>query len=176
MFNKKNYSLNNFKKNGITWPHKINKKFNKTSLSKNYFLFKQRSNKHFGKYISLKPHLLSRFFYNLAVDHQIINKVKKVIGNNIYIWSSAFFVKAPGEGKIVSFHQDNHYWQLTTDKVVTAWVALSNSNTKNGALQAVPRSHKLGLIKKLDVKNARKSYLKGKKTTPDNDLLSYNQN
>ena len=32
------------------------------------------------------------------------------------------------------------------------------------------------MIKKLDVENARKSYLKGEKTTKSNDLLSYNQN
>ncbi len=176
MINKNNFTLKNFAKNGISWPHRISKKNVKNTLKKNYFLFMEKSKKYFGQNISLKPHLLSEYFYNLAVDPIIIRKVKKIIGNNIYIWSSAFFVKAPGEGKIVSFHQDNPYWQLTTNKVVTAWISLSNSNSKNGALQAVPKSHNLGLIKKLDVKNARKSYLKGEKTTGDNDLLSYNQN
>ena len=176
MLKKDKYNLDNFKNNGVSWPHSISKKFNKTSLSKNYLKFKKRSEDNLGMNISLKPHILSKFFYNLATDPMIIKKVKKIIGKDIYIWSSAFFVKAPGEGKIVSFHQDNPYWQLTTNKVVTAWVALSNSNEKNGALQAVPRSHKSGLIKRIDVKNARKSYLKGKKTTPENDLLSYSQN
>ena len=99
-----------------------------------------------------------------------------MIGEDIYIWSSAFFAKAPGEGKIVSFHQDNPYWQLTTTNVVTAWVALTESNSNSGALQVVPKSHKIGLIKKLDVHNPRESYLNGEKTTPSNDLLSYNQN
>ena len=33
----------------------------------------------------------------------------------------------------------------------------------------------MGLISNLDVKNPRESYLKGEKTTSDNDLLSYNQ-
>ena len=87
-----------------------------------------------------------------------------------------FFAKAPGEGKIVSYHQDNPYWQLTTDKVVSAWVALTNSNKESGALEVVPETHKMGIIKKLDVENPRSSYLKGERTTKSSDLLSYNQN
>ena len=77
------------------------------------------------------------------------------------IWSSAFFPKAPGEGKIVSYHQDNPYWQLTNEKVVTAWIALTNSNHESGALEIVPKSSNLGIINDLDVKDARASYLKG---------------
>ena len=145
-----NYDIKNFKTNGVAWP--------------------------FNKKLSVKPHILSNFLYKLACDDNVLDKVKEIIGDNIYIWSSAFFSKAPGEGKIVSFHQDNPYWQLTTTNVVTAWIALTSSDEKSGALQAVPKTHNMGLIKKLDVKNARKSYLKGEKTTPDNDLLSYSQN
>ena len=96
---------------------------------------------------ALKPHLLSTFFDEMARDKSIIDNVKKIIGEDIYVWSSAFFAKAPGEGKIVSYHQDNPYWQLTTDKVVSAWVALTNSNKESGALEVVPETHKMGIIK-----------------------------
>ena len=58
--------------------------------------------------------------------------------------------------------------------LLRGWLTESNSNS--GALQVVPKSHKIGLIKKLDVNNPRRSYLNGEKTTPSNDLLSYNQN
>ena len=85
------------------------------------------------------------------------------------------FSKRTREGKIVSFHQDNPYWQLTSNNVVSAWIALTKSDEKSGALSVVPGSHKKGIIKNLDVKNARQSYLNGEKTTSDNDLLSYNQ-
>ena len=46
-----------------------------------------------------------------------------------------FFCKEPKGGKIVSYHQDNPYWQLTTDKVVTVWIALTESNKNSGALE-----------------------------------------
>ena len=170
------YNVENFDENGIAWPYSLKIKHDISEFETQYFRYKENSQKHFGKDCSLKPHLLSKFFYDLAVDESILNNIKKIIGENIYIWSSAFFAKAPGEGKIVSFHQDNPYWQLTTTKVVTAWIALTSSNKKSGALQAVPRSHGLGLLNKLDVENPRKSYLKGEKTTVSNDMLSYNQN
>ena len=168
------FNINNFNKNGMAWPFTLSKNYN--NLEEKYFEFQKNAQKYLGHSVTLKPNLLSTFFDSLAMDESIINNVKKIIGNNVYIWSSAFFPKAPGEGKIVSYHQDNPYWQLTTDKVITAWIALTNSDENSGALEIVPGSAKLGLIKKLDVDNARKSYLRGEKTTKSIDLLSYNQN
>jgi len=168
------FDIDNYKKNGMAWPFELHSQYG--NLEKEFFDFQAKSKKNLGFLVSLKPNLLSTFFDKLAMDKSIINNVKKIIGDDIYIWSSAFFHKAPGDGKIVSYHQDNPYWQLTSQKVVTAWIALTNSDKKSGALEIVPGSAKLGLIKKLDVKNPRESYLEGKKTTSQNDLLSYNQN
>lgn len=174
LFMKDNFNIENYEENGMAWPFNLYHTYG--DLEREYFDFQEKSKKILGSSVSLKPNLLSTFFDKLTMDRSIINNVKKIIGENIYIWSSAFFPKAPGDGKVVSYHQDNPYWQLTSQKVVTAWIALTNSNKESGALEIVPRSAKLGLIKKLDVKNPRKSYLEGKKTTPQNDLLSYNQN
>lgn len=168
------YLIKNYHINGMAWPFKLSKKY--VNLEKEYFSFQKKSQEKLGHQVTVKPNLLSTFFYNLATDDSIINKVKEIIGENIYIWSSAFFPKAPGEGKIVSYHQDNPYWQLTTENVVTAWIALTNSDEESGALEIVPKSSNLGLIKKIDVENAREAYLKGKKTTKFNDMLSYKQN
>ena len=170
------FPIEKFNENGIAFPLKLKDEISSNIFEKEYFEFKNKSEQLFGSNISLKPHLLSKFFYKLAIDKSILENVKKIIGNNIYLWSSAFFAKAPGEGKIVSYHQDNPYWQLTTNNVVTAWIALTKSDKFLGGLEIVPKSHKLGIINKLDVKNARSSYLKGERTTKSNDLLSYNQN
>ena len=168
------YPLKNYHTNGMAWPFELSKKYE--NLEKEYFSFQKTSQEKLGHLVTLKPNLLSTYFDKLATDESIINKVKEIIGENIYIWSSAFFSKAPGEGKMVSYHQDNAYWQLTTEKVVTAWIALTNSDEESGALEIVPKSSNLGIIKKIDVENARESYLKGEKTTKLNDMLSFNQN
>ena len=64
---------------------------------------------------------------------------------------------------------------MTTGKVITVWIALTNSDKNSGALEVVPKSSKLGIIKKLDVPNTRDAYVKGLKTTNENDMLSYRQ-
>jgi hypothetical protein len=164
-----NYPLKKFQSNGMAWPFELSKKYE--NLEDEYFSFQKISQEKLGHPVTLKPNLLSTFFDKLATDESIINKVKEIIGENIYIWSSAFFSKAPGEGKMVSYHQDNAYWQLTTEKVVTAWIALTNSDEESGALEIVPKSSNLGIIKKIDVENAREAYLKGEKTTKPNEIF-----
>jgi non-heme Fe2+,alpha-ketoglutarate-dependent halogenase len=170
------YGIDNFNTNGFAYPLKLSRKFTDKELKEEYYNFQNQCKEKLNYYVSLKPNLLSTFFDELAFDKNIISSVQKLIGPDIYIWSSAFFPKEPGEGKIVSFHQDNPYWQLTSNNVVSAWIALTNSTEKSGALSVVPKSHKNGVINKLDVDNPRESYLEGKKTTPDKDLLSYKQN
>jgi ectoine hydroxylase-related dioxygenase (phytanoyl-CoA dioxygenase family) len=168
--------IETYEEYGVAWPLNLSQQNKNINLEKEYFNFQEQSQEYFGKKISLKPNLLSSVFDKLAFDEEILKHVKKVIGDDIYIWSSAFFFKGPSDGKIVSFHQDNPYWQLTSDNVVTAWIALTDSNKTCGALEVVPTSHKHGLIQSLDVENARQSYLSGEKTTPAEDLLSYSQN
>ncbi len=168
------FNIENFDKNGACWPFKIKQDLG--NLEKEYFEFQKLAESNLGHPVSLKPNLLSTFFDKLCFDENVISKVKQIIGDDIYIWSSAIFAKLPGEGKIVSYHQDNPYWQLSTNNVVSAWIALTESKKTSGALEVVPGSQKNGILKDLDVKNARESYLKGEKTTVDNDLLSYNQN
>ena len=169
------HNISNFKKSGVAWPLSLTKTYENNFLEKKYFDFQKKAIDIFGKKISIKPNLLSTFFDELAFSEEILDNVKSLIGNNLYLWSSAFFCKAPGEGKIVSYHQDNPYWQLTTTKVVSVWIALTNSDKKSGCLELVPNSHHLGVINKLDVDNPRQAYLNGEKTTDQNDLLSYKQ-
>ena len=167
------FKVSSFNKNGIAYPLNLKKKYSSFFLEKKFLEFKNKSIQKIGRPVVLKPHLLSNFFYKIAIDKNILKNVKKIIGNDLYIWSSVFFEKGPTEGKFVSYHQDNPYWQLSTEKVVTVWVALTKSNKISGALELFPKSHCRGIINKLDVKNPRASYLKGLRTTKGKDMLSF---
>ena len=74
-------------------------------------------------------------------DPRILDPVASVLGPDILCWASGFFAKAPGDGSFVSWHQDATYWGLSSNSVVTAWIALSPSTPETGCLRVVPGSH-----------------------------------
>lgn len=88
-----------------------------------------------------KPHLLLTSLAALVRNSRILDAVEDLIGPNILCWGSDFFIKDPGDGKIVSWHQDSTYWGLSSTDIVTVWVALTPSNPDNGCLRVIPGSH-----------------------------------
>ena len=92
------YNLENFKMNGIAFPFKIeNILTENNTLEDKYHIFQKKCFDVFGQKITLKPNLISKFFDDFLDHPSILNKVKKLIGENIYVWSSAIFAKAPKE-------------------------------------------------------------------------------
>ena len=73
-------------------------------LISKYTEFQEQSRSILGKNTSIKPHLLSEYFYKLATNEEVLNSVKSIIGPNINIWSSAFFHKKKNSKNYVGFH------------------------------------------------------------------------
>jgi non-heme Fe2+,alpha-ketoglutarate-dependent halogenase len=90
-----------------------------------------------------KPHLLLTWLDELVRHPGVLDAVEQVIGPNILVWGSSFFIKEPRNSSFVSWHQDSTYWGLEPPDIVTAWVALSESIHENGAMRVIPGSHKL---------------------------------
>jgi ectoine hydroxylase-related dioxygenase (phytanoyl-CoA dioxygenase family) len=62
-------------------------------------------------------------------------------------WSVELFIKEPGDGSVVSWHQDITYWGMgETDEEVTAWLALSDVSVEAGCMRFIPGSHKNGIV------------------------------
>jgi ectoine hydroxylase-related dioxygenase (phytanoyl-CoA dioxygenase family) len=57
------------------------------------------------------------------------------------VWGTSFFIKEPNDPAYVSWHQDSTYWGLSHPDIVTAWVALSESDIPNGAMRVIPGTH-----------------------------------
>lgn len=87
-------------------------------------------------------HFLFTWADRLVRHSRILDAVEAVIGPNILIRGSSFFIKEACDQRFVSWHQDATYWGLEPLEVVTAWVALSDSVEENGALKVVPGSHR----------------------------------
>jgi len=88
-----------------------------------------------------KPHLVLPTIASLIRDPRITDKVAEILGPDILCWTTNLFDKKPGDGKRVSWHQDGTYWGLTSNEVVTAWIALTDSSPENGCLRVIPGSH-----------------------------------
>lgn len=87
----------------------------------------------------------------IARDPRVLDAVEQVLGPDIMVWSSEFFVKEPHSDKIVSWHQDLTYWGLgETDGEVTAWIALSPVTRENGCMRFVPGSHETAIVPHYD--------------------------
>lgn len=91
-------------------------------------------------------HLIQRWAWKVATNPRILGCVSGILGDNVLLWSTNWFIKEPGDQKIVSFHQDASYWGLEPHEVITAWVALSDAPNESGPMVFVPGSHKSDLI------------------------------
>ena len=90
-------------------------------------------------------HLISPIFNKVCLNKNILDAVESIIGKNILICGTTLFIKNPNEKGFVSFHQDAKYIGLEPHNWVTAWVAITDANEKNGCMRMLPGSHKENL-------------------------------
>jgi non-heme Fe2+,alpha-ketoglutarate-dependent halogenase len=92
-----------------------------------------------GRY---NAHLISPLLDEVTHDTKILDAVQSLIGENILICGTTLFIKNPNEKGFVSYHQDAKYIGLEPLNWVTAWVAITDSNEKNGCMRMWSGSHK----------------------------------
>lgn len=92
------------------------------------------------------PHLFFEWAYCLATQGAVLDAVQDVIGGDILVYSTLIFYKPPQDSGYVSWHQDGLYSRLHLIPSVTAWIAITQSNSANGCMRVIPKSHKLGLL------------------------------
>ncbi|MET0509379.1 MAG: phytanoyl-CoA dioxygenase family protein [Burkholderiaceae bacterium] len=109
-----------------------------------------------------KSHLLFKFLSDVVHDERIIDAIEDLYGPDLLCWTTNFFIKEARTPAYVSWHQDSTYWGLSRPDVVTAWVALTESNGANGAMEVIPGSHRMDQLAHRD-------------TFADNNLLSRGQ-
>ena len=92
-----------------------------------------------GRY---NAHLISPLLDEVTHNPKILNAVESLIGKNILVCGTTLFIKNPHEKGFVSYHQDAKYIGLEPHNWVTAWVAITDSNEKNGCMRMWSSSHK----------------------------------
>lgn len=89
-------------------------------------------------------HLKYGRVWDLLTHPRIVAIVRDLLGEGVIGWGSHFFCKMPGDGKIVSWHQDASYWPLTPSKTVTVWLAIDDADRENACMKFIPGSHHHG--------------------------------
>jgi hypothetical protein len=96
---------------------------------------------------ALKPHLVYPFLDEIIRHPTILDAVEKILGPDIICWQCRFFIKNPGDGGFVSWHQDISYWGIDiNENILTAWLAFTPATKENGVMKVVPGTHKLKLL------------------------------
>jgi len=116
-----------------------------------------------------KSHLLFTWLNDLIRHERILDAVEDIIGPNILCWGTSFFIKEARNPSFVSWHQDSTYWGLEPADIVTAWIAMSDSTTENGAMRVVPRSHTMAQVPHRDTFRPENLLSRGQEVMVDVD-------
>jgi hypothetical protein len=113
------------------------------------------------------PHVIFRFACDIVCNPQILDIVESILGPDILVWGSTFFIKEARSDSYVSWHQDLRYWGLDSDEQVSAWLALSPVTEANGCMRFLPASHEGGLLPHRDSFAANNSLTRGQEAEVD---------
>lgn len=97
-----------------------------------------------------KTHLLFTWVDRLIRTPRILDAVADILGPNLLAWNTHWFIKEPGDGRYVAWHQDLTYWHLEPDEAITAWIALSDVTSGTGGMRMVPGTHAREVVEHRD--------------------------
>ncbi len=82
-------------------------------------------------------HLALPWVARLAFDARILDAVADLLGPDLMVYTSTFFIKDPGSPTVAAWHQDSAYYGLTPEEEVTVWIALTDADQAAGCMEAL---------------------------------------
>lgn len=82
-------------------------------------------------------HLLLPWAAKLARDPRILDMIEDLIGPDILIFTSTFFIKEPHSPTIAAWHQDSTYYGLEPKEEACVWIALTDASEAAGCMDAL---------------------------------------
>ncbi len=77
----------------------------------------------------------SPWFDTLIRHPRILDAIEDVIGPDILVWTSTFFIKEPQSPTFAAWHQDGTYFGLEPHEQVCAWLALTDASEAAGCME-----------------------------------------
>lgn len=122
--------------------NEIKKIKNQFKLKKNQKYFHQTIDKKFNTIHHIQKFYKYEKILNIIKKKELILILDEIIGKNFKLRNIEFFLKPKKTGMASPFHQDNFYWNLQQSKGINVWIALNESNNKNGGVTYLKGSHK----------------------------------
>ena len=138
-----NIQLKNYFSNGFIV---VDKLLSEEEIDKFLVSQEQNKRKNYNSY-GLRRHLVDNSWSSLANHKKIVSIVSELIEGDPRIVQTMYMDKQPEGGAGVALHQDTHYIRNEPNTLMACWIALSNTDPKNGGLCVVPGSHKRHLYK-----------------------------
>ena len=99
-----------------------------------------------GKVNSLHK-IKGKYFKNIFKSKKVIEYSSLLLNSKPKFKHCEYFAKPEKVGLPSPMHQDNYYWNLKNPNAITMWIALSPANKRNGSIDYLLGSHKLGKVK-----------------------------
>ncbi len=148
---------NSFKENGIIVLTNVisNKEIEKLKASAQEFAYSRSDGLDtFAPCLHMERQ--SEKYFNLVRNKRIIKTSEILTAGLVDVVQDIFYFKPPGYVGL-NRHQDNYYLQANpTDSYITAWVAIDDSDQKNGGLVGYSKSHLHGLLNIIETPGAAK--------------------
>ncbi len=84
------------------------------------------------------PYLILPWAARIAKDPRVLDVVEDLIGPDILIWTSTFFIKEPNSPTLAAWHQDATYYGIAPAEPVTVWLALTDASVEAGCMEVLP--------------------------------------
>ena len=92
--------------------------------------------------LHFKVHLYFDWLWDLTRSPAILDAVEDLIGPDVLVFASKFWIKNAGDNRFVSWHQDSAFFGLDPHDEVTVWMAVTEATRDNGCVRVIPGSHR----------------------------------
>ncbi len=87
-------------------------------------------------------HLDTPAVFGLVSHAAIVGRIASVLGDDVMVWTTGFFIKQPRDGLETPWHQDINYWPLEPQVNITIWLAIEDVLADGSPLLVIPGSHR----------------------------------
>lgn len=107
-----------------------------------YEAVEARKGKDVPELLSVKPHVLFPWLFELGTTPKLLDAMEDLIGPDLLMTTCAIWPKDANDPSFVTWHQDSAYFGYEPMDVWGAWIAITDSHADNGCLRYLPGSHR----------------------------------